>query len=273
VPGSELWERHAVRDILDLDRFPLDKPGSPEWQALVQRCRADLDAAGMFNLEGFVRPAAIDRALSEIKPVMDTLSFTHRRSHNIYFKNEIAGLPADHPALRRVETINHTVCCDQIPDSVPLWIYEWPQFAVFLAAAMNKETLFAMRDPLARVNVMAYREGEALNWHFDRSEFTTTLLLQAADAGGEFQYRSNLRTDADPNYDGVARLLAGQDNEVKTLQLGAGTLNVFKGKNTAHRVTPCKGTRERLVAVFSYYERPGVMFSKEEQVGFYGRAA
>ncbi|KAG1702812.1 50S ribosomal protein L21 [Nymphon striatum] len=26
---------------------------------------------------------------------------------------------------------------------------------------------------------MAYKEGETLNWHFDRSEFTTTLLLQA----------------------------------------------------------------------------------------------
>ncbi len=262
-----------MRDILDLDRFPLDRPGSPEWHALVERCRADLASAGMFNLEGFVRPAAIERSLSEIRPVMDTLSFTHRRSHNIYFKKDIPGMPADHPALHRVETVNHTVCSDQIPESIPLWIYEWPQFAVFLAATMNKEMLFAMRDPLARVNVIAYREGEALNWHFDRSEFTTTLLLQPADAGGEFQYRSNLRTDSDPNYDGVARLLAGQDNEVKTLRLGAGALNVFKGKNTAHRVTPARGTRERIVAVFSYYERPGVMFSKEEQVGFYGRAA
>src|ERR1043166_7819626 len=102
---------------------------------------------------------------------------------------------------------------------------------------MGKTRLDFMQDPLARTNVMAYRAGEALNWHFDRSEFTTTLLLQAADAGGEFQYRSNLRTDADPNYDGVARLLVGQDNEVRTLKLAAGTLNVFKGKNTAHRVT------------------------------------
>jgi hypothetical protein len=262
-----------MRDILDLDRFPLDRPGSPEWQALVDRCRTDLTNAGMFNLEGFVRPAAIERALCEIRPVMETLSFTHRRSHNIYFNKEIPGLPADHPALHRVETVNHTVSSDQIPESVPLWIYEWPQFAVFLAATMKKEMLFTMRDALARVNVLAYRQGEALNWHFDRSEFTTTLLLQAPDAGGEFQYRSNLRTDLDPNYDGVARLLVGQDNEVKTLKLAAGTLNVFKGKNTAHRVTPSEGERERMVVVFSYYERPGVMFSKEEQVGFYGRAA
>jgi hypothetical protein len=138
---------------------------------------------------------------------------------------------------------------------------------------MEKETLFTMRDPLARLNVMCYRDGEALNWHFDRSEFTTTLLLQEPSGGGDFQYRSSLRSETDPNYDGVARLLKGNDPEVQSLKLAAGTLNVFKGKNTLHRVTPSKGPNERYIAVFSFYERPGVTFTKEEQVGFYGRSA
>ncbi len=262
-----------MRDLLDLDRYPLHQPGSKPWQALVERCREDLARDGMFNLEGFLKPAAVERAMGEIAPVMDSLSFVHKRAHNVYFRKEVPGLEDGHPALRTVETINHTVCADQIPQSVPVWVYEWPQFAVFLAATMGKDTLFAMRDPLARVNVMSYREGEALNWHFDRSEFTTTLLLQAPDAGGEFQYRSDLRTDTDPNYEGVARVLEGRDNEVKTLKLSPGTLNVFKGKNTLHRVTPVKGPRARFIAVYSFYERPGVTFTKEEQLGFYGRAA
>ncbi len=120
---------------------------------------------------------------------------------------------------------------------------------------------------------MSYNEGQALNWHFDRSEFTTTLLLQAPEAGGEFEYRSDLRSDDDPNYEGVARLLAGGDPALKRLTLGAGTLNVFKGKNTAHRVTPVRGPVPRVIAVYSYYERPGVRFTDEERIGFYGRAA
>lgn len=262
-----------MHDLLDLDRYPLHKPGSKAWNELVDHCKIDLAFNGMFNLEGFVRPKATAKAISEIKPVMDTLSFVHKRAHNVYFRKDVPGLPTNHPALRTVETVSHTVCADQIPDSVPVWVYEWPQFAVFLAACMEKESLFTMRDPLARVNVMAYREGEALNWHFDRSEFTTTILFQAPDEGGDFQYRSNLRSDKEPNYEGVARLLRGEDNEVKTLTLKPGTLNVFLGKNTIHRVTPVKGARERLIAVFSFYERPGVMFTKEEQLGFYGRAA
>ena len=67
--------------------------------------------------------------------------------------------------------------------------------------------------------------------------------------------------------------LPGQDPDVSTLNLGAGDLNVFKGKNTAHRVTPLAGDLMRIISVFSYYETPGRMFSDEENIGFYGRTA
>ena len=190
-----------------------------------------------------------------------------------YFRNEIPGLASDHPALRLCETVNHTICADQIPDSVVMQVYEFPPLLRFLAETMGKAALHVMDDPMACANVMAYREGEALNWHFDRSEFTTTLLLQAPDGGGDFEYRTGLRSDDDPNYEGVARLLNGKDADRRTLKLDAGTLNVFRGKNTAHRVTPVKGTHDRIIAVFSYYERPDVMFSEEERIGFYGRAS
>ncbi len=262
-----------MRDLLNLEHYPLDQPGTPAWHKLVARCKSDLVKDGMFNLEGFVKPEGLGKAVAEIQPVMDTLSFVHKRSHNIYFRKDIPELAADHPALIKVDTINHTVCADQISQGTIMWIYEWSPFIMFLAATMGKDALYLMRDPLARVNVMAYRDGETLNWHFDRSEFTTTLLLQAPEQGGEFVYRTDLRTEADANYDGVAKLLRGQDPDVKTLPVSAGTLNVFRGKNTAHKVSTVRGSRERLIAVFSYFDRPGVVFTKEDQIGFYGRSA
>ena len=67
-----------------------------------------------------------------------------------------------------------------------------------------------MDDRIAGANVMTYYDGEGLNWHFDRSEFTTTLLLQAPSAGGAFEYLRDLRSEDDPNYDGVAALLNGE---------------------------------------------------------------
>ena len=59
---------------------------------------------------------------------------------------------------------------------------------------------------------------------------------------------------------------------MKRISLTPGALNVFRGKNTPHRVTPVEGQRERIIAVFSFYDRPGVIFSESERIGFYGRA-
>ena len=262
-----------MQDILDLDRYPLDRPGSPGWVALVDRCKAGLARDGMFNLDGLMRPEAVAQAVGEATPVLDADGFTHKRSHNVYFRKEIPGLAPDHPALKRFETSNQTICADQIPNSLLVRLYRWPELAAFLAAAMEKPALHLMDDPIACANVMRYTAGEALNWHFDRSEFTTTLLLQAPRDGGAFEYRTALRSDDDPNYDGVARMLRGEDSEVRSIVAEAGTLNVFRGKNTAHRVTPAVGPVDRIIAVFSYYETPGVRFSDEERIGFYGRVA
>ena len=231
-----------MRHILDLDRWPLQELDGLQGQALVARCRDELRGVGMFSLDALIRPDALKIAVAEVAPVL-------------------------------AAAVNHTICGDQIPDSAIARIYEWQPLIDFLAATMGKSRLYPMADPLGRINVMAYHEGDQLNWHFDRAEFTTTVVLQGPCSGGEFRYRSALRSESDPNYDGVARLLAGQDERVQTLALEPGTLNVFMGKNTAHRVTPVKGDRPRIVAVFSYYETPGFAFSDSERVGFYGRTA
>ncbi len=260
-------------DILNLSAYPLTQLDSEPGRALVDRCRVDLAETGMFNLPDLVHPEALADCVSEVVPELEANAYSHAQEHNIYFKKTVEGLAPDHPALQTSRTSNRKICGDQMAGFVLTRIYEWPPLAAFLAAVMGKPQLHVMEDPLARVNVMTYTEGETLNWHFDRSEFTTTLLLQAPEAGGEFQYRSGLRSDDDPNYEGVARLLAGEDPEVRAMPLSAGTLNVFRGKNTAHRVSAVQGSAERILAVFSYYERPGVNFSTEDRIKFYGRAA
>ena len=259
-----------MNNLIDLDSYPLHQLDSDAGQALLRRCMDDIERNGMFTLKGFLRREVIDIIVPSMLRKIETESFTHSREHNVYFDDRIEGLAADHPALARMQTVNHTLCGDQIAEALRE-VYEWPALAEFLARVMQKDALYPMADPLACANVMAYFEGEALNWHFDRSEFTTTLLLQAPREGGQFQYRQALRSDDDPNYDGVGRLLSGEDDEVSTLQLGAGDLNVFKGKNTAHRVVPPVGEMARLITVFTYYETPGRMFSNEENLGFYGR--
>ena len=259
-----------MQDLLDLDRYPIDQGDATA--ELAERCRRDLANTGMFNLDGFVRPAAIQQAVEEIAPLTANAAFTHQRSHNVYFLKEVPGLHQDHPALTRFQTINHTLCGDQLTGSIIERIYEWPPFVDFVARVLEIRRLYLMDDALARLNILEYRPGEALNWHFDRSRYTTTLLIRAAEEGGVFQYRSNLRSDDEPNYEGVGKLLQGEDPAIRVNPLAAGTLNIFAGKNTLHRVSTVRGACSRLVAVFSYYDRPGVTFSEKERLGFYGRS-
>ena len=97
-------------------------------------------------------------------------------------------------------------------------------------------------------------------------------MLQAPESGGAFEYAKDPRSDDDPNHDGVARLLEGCGPTV-VMDLDPGTLSIFRGRNTAHRVAAVRGPIPRMIAVFSYYERPGVTSTPEERRGFYGRPA
>ena len=258
--------------LVDLQTYPIDRPDSMAYAELVADCRARLATDGMFDLPGFMRPDMVDRAVKAVGPAMAKESFRHARSHNIYFRDSVDGLSPDHPALTKVETVNHTLCADQLQGNPVIQLYEWQPFVDFLAATMGKDALYPMEDPMARVNIQASRNGEALNWHFDRSEFTTTILLQAPEEGGELEYRKDLRSADDPNFDGVAAVLRGQDPMVRKAALKPGALNVFRGVNTLHRVVPVKGPVERLVAILAFFDRPGVGMTAKEQLGFYRRS-
>jgi hypothetical protein len=262
-----------LADMIDLDRYPLHDLDTARGSELIRSCRAELASTGMFNLEGFLCPEALAISLAGLAPLIERASFLHERQHNIYFLNSMAGLADDHPALKRSNSAHRTICADRFADNLICRLYEWPPLLAFIQQATEQTALYPMADPLARLNVMSYRDGQGLGWHFDRSVFTTTLLLQAPDAGGMFEYRTDLRSDDDPNYRGVGRMLTGADDQVRQLPVSAGTLNLFKGRNTAHRVTPVSGHTDRIVAVFSYCRQPDVLFSPEERIGFYGRAA
>lgn len=259
-----------MRSLIDLNTYPLDAPGTHRWHRLVEEARADLTRDGVFSLPDFIRADALAPLLAHIKPRLQSEAFRHARRHTIYFRDDMPGLPDTHPARTPLETVIHTLCSDQLRDT-GLWpLYHEAGLRDFLAAVMGMPALYPMDDPLAGLNVMGYGAGDALNWHFDRSAFTTTLLLQEPESGGAFEYVRDLRSDDSPNYDAVGALLDGALKPA-VLPLSAGTLNVFKGQNTAHRVSPVEGSRARIICVLSYFDRPGVAFTETERLGFYGR--
>ena len=260
----------SMHAIIDTDRHPVVQTSGHD--DLVSRCRAEWVANGSFSLEGFLRPEALEHSVAEIEPVMNAHAYHHAARHNIYFSNADETPEAvNAPALMQTSS-NHTLTADQLNGMIIQRVHRWPPLARFLEAVLDKPALYPMADPMAGVNVMRYRDGDRIGWHFDRAEFTVTLLLRRPARGGMFQYRRNLRGPRDANLDGVVALLSDEDPEVADLPIEAGTLNVFAGYRSPHRVTPTQGQTSRLVAVLSYMEEPDVVFSAEDRLRFYGRA-
>ena len=53
--------------------------------------------------------------------------------------------------------------------------------------------------------------------------------------------------------------------------MDAGTLALFRGRNSMHRVTPVYGGSTRVLAVLAYNSEPGVALSESARMTFYGR--
>jgi hypothetical protein len=66
-------------------------------------------------------------------------------------------------------------------------------------------------------------------------------------------------------------VLRGGRDRVKTVRVEAGTLMMFCGKYSVHRVSPVQGARPRMIALFSYDKRPDKMFSDATAARVFGR--
>jgi hypothetical protein len=113
-------------------------------------------------------------------------------------------------------------------------------------------------------------QGGCQQWHFDSGTMVTTLLLQEPEAGGIFEYAPAIRSEADENFDAVQAVLDGNSDRVRQNRLKAGTLSLFRGHYSLHRVTEVEGSRQRIQAILGYSTRPGLIGKKESSILHYG---
>lgn len=257
-------------DYVDTGRYPFAEDG-PARDALVARLRAELDGEGCAVLKGFIRAERLAALVAESDRVAPQAHRNFNRT-NPYFTVDRPELPAGHPLRRFYDRSNAFVPADNFgPESALRAIYEWPPFAPFIQAALGAPRFYRYADPLADVIVNLAEEGNGFPWHFDTNNYTVTLALQNADAGGAFEYSPHLRTPTDENYAGVESVLDGDPTLIRTLHLEPGDLQIFKGRYALHRVTPLAGPTPRYVAIFSFVEEPGMVGSPERARQLYGR--
>lgn len=264
---------NTLRDLVDLERYPIDALDGAAGRALVNGCRYDLRARGACQLEGFLRRDAVD-ALAAEAAALAQFAFRNESVSNVYFEDIDDSLPEDDPRRLLERASQAAVAYDLIPAAAGVRaLYESNAMLAFVGAALDKDPFFRTVDPLGALNVVYYRAGDELGWHFDRSEFSVTLMLQPAESGGDFEYIPNLRTGADENYAGVRRLLLGDMTGVIHAPSTKGTLAFFRGHHSIHRVTPIVGDVLRTNAVLTYADVPDQRLNRLTQEIFYGRTA
>jgi hypothetical protein len=260
-----------IGDIVDRDRYPIDAPSGAA--ALAEDARARLARDNLVLLPGFVRESARERMAAELAAALPGAYRRDRLDHGIHLYAGEAPPPPGHPLLAAPNRSAQMILAgDQIPADGCLWsLFRWDPLTDFVAACVGARALYRSADPLAALTATALGPGDAHGWHFDENDFVVSLIIQAPDGGGAFEILPDAKTDAGIDFDACAAALAGTSPRVAREALQPGTLSIFCGKRTLHRVSPVEGARPRLVALLSYDRQPGMVFSPDVHRGAFGR--
>ena len=266
--GSAQW---SPSQLVDLERYPILDLSAAAARDLTIHCREQLDKTGACELPGFLKPDAVDVLVRESD------SLAAHAYHSVvtgtpYLAVPDPSLPNDHPRKFFEPTSVGVVAYDQFPaQSVMRRLFEWDPLMEFIAAALKKDRLYRYADPMGALNLAVMGDGERLHWHFDQTDFVTSIALRPSEAGGDFEYVPLIRSATDENYPRVKQLLNGSSEGVVRVPMHPGTLLLFEGRNSIHRVTPIRGRTTRLVALLAYDTKPDTRSSKLLQMARYGR--
>ncbi|MEX2495018.1 MAG: hypothetical protein WD448_02960 [Woeseia sp.] len=262
-----------IGDVIDLERYPVDRPDSTALRRAVQRCRADLMERGCSVLQGFFAPGI--GAMRQEAATLAPQAWFQERFGNPYSSPDDPSLPQGHPVRTFLRRDQGFVAGDRIGSETALRrVYHHQAVRQFIAACMQLEEIHEYADPLGCLVVNVIRSGASHPWHFDTNEFVVSALVQAPEAGGEFEYCPGIRSPENENFDRVGRVIRNEDRtEVRKLNLRPGDIQLFLGRFSLHRVTPVAGPRPRLSVIFAYARTPGMVATAERARHLFGRAA
>lgn len=262
---------HDASNMVNLRRYPIVDLESAEGTAFARSCREEYTQTGLCMLADFIVPEALQTLAREATSSVEDAYFC-KSSHSAYLTADDPGLAEDDVARRQEQTFVGSVPYDRIdPQSQLRALYQWDPLKDFIGYVLGKETLYRFADPFGACSINVFVDGGEHGWHFDESEFTVTLMLQPPDIGGAFEYLPLIR-GRDDEEKLVAGVLDGDRDGVVELPFTAGTLLIFGGNQTIHRVTRVQGERPRLVPVLCYSETPGQVNSETVRQLFWGRS-
>jgi hypothetical protein len=257
-----------IENVVEMRSYPL---ADPEFRS---SCRQTLKRTGVIVMPGFLKPEIVEAIRCEGEDAKHRAYFC-RQEHNVYLTPSDADYPDDHTRNRIVASSKGCITDDVIAPGSPLRaLYDSDDFRGFLCSVLEETSLHRYADPLSSINLHYAEPGQELGWHFDNSSFAVTLMIQEPQQGGSFEYVGAMRDAArgEMNFEGVEKVLNG-DITPQKLNMEAGALVLFRGRNAIHRVAPVEGSRTRMLAVLAYNNELGISLSESARMTFFGRLA
>lgn len=262
----------SIEAIIDLERYPIYDLNHPDTRAIIEACQARLEDDGCALIKDFVRPESLQRMKAESERLYDQ-TYWSESSHTPYFTKDDPSLPEGHPKRFFQKRSSGYINSDILEaDSDLRTIYGSAIVTRFVGECLNVRPIYTWADPLACNPYSIMDEDHYFPWHFDGNDFTVSILVQEANAGGIFEYAPDLRSRQDENFEGVKRVLNGNREGVKELNLQAGDMQIFKGRFSLHRVTQINGNQRRIIALPTYVTDPYSVNRPEHSRHLYGRA-
>jgi hypothetical protein len=254
-----------INELIDLERYPIDSLDSPRGTRLLEQCRAELEARALCLLPNFIRPAGLSHLRSESASLSPVAHYRDEVTTFSYDPEAASKWPDGHPNRAPILGRYRQVLTGDIPENSSLrTLYMWPDLTDFIRRVYRADTMYRSYCPNLSLTLKIAHEGDTDGWHFDGNDGVVSLLLQAPDQGGEFEYAPYIRTLEDDRWDDVAAVFAEPDSHAVRPSLEPGTFVLFNGNLSMHRVRPVGVTRQpRIIALFSYDQTPDQIFPSE----------
>lgn len=255
-----------ISRVVDTLQYPIHDLDGEAAAACIQKLRDQWKSQGSATLPGFIRADVIEKLASQVSSLP-----SHRRQ---WFKTTYATDTAygaegihdmsdspSHPLNRKFRSDVEVVAGDLVTKHTLLrQVYESHEVMAFFARVLGKKELYLYEDELQGLNIMYMRDTSERAWHYDGSDFVVTLMIQEASGGGTFEFAPFIRGERHPdgkrghveNFDAVEKLFEGRYPGLVRTKVIPGTLNIFSGNRSLHRVLPTVGPQKRILAVLSY---------------------
>lgn len=253
----------GIADLVDTDRYPIDRLSEPVGEDFVAECLVRLESESSLTLPDFLQPSAVDSILEEIDRAPTVRDERVRTPYSWRYNLDF---PDGHPRRALFRAAFDAVFTDAFANGGEAQtLFGLPELTEFVRRLLGTATNYPSVCPTLSLMATVMHEGDEQGWHFDTNDGVVSILLQAADVGGHFEFAPYVRSETDESYDDVDAVFSGEAKPDR-LDLQPGTFAFFRGRRSVHRVSPVgPSSGPRKILLLSYDERPNMTFTESMQ--------